>query len=364
MYQIIHTDSGRIVRHILFWLTWILSFTVIQSIGYGKTEWFVWLMYYVITLPVFMAHTYIIAYGLLPLAKKEDRYVTCILGILFLLPVFSIIELFVSNELVFRIFDPERFHEKSNMDLKNVLISGIGNHYIILVFFAIKAGRSWYTSKNRRDELLLWKMETELEIYRYRLQPGLVLSLLNDLDQINYSDPGKSPEMIVKISTFLNRFLFEWKEELIPLQLDIQITNDFLEIHKLAAGERFRSNLVASGNLKPFVIPPFLLLPFLNDAVKLIYGCNESFESNVLIRGEKGYLLYSFTFWSETAFPLKQVPEVEMIRKRLNFAYPGKYRLIVSTDENFIELSLEIFTRKRNEFQISLPMELKNRNRS
>ena len=160
--EISSTDSMRIIRHGIFWLTWILSFTVIQSLGFGKDEWFGWLMYYVITLPVFMAHTYLIAYVLLPLVRKRKRYVDCIVGIILLLPVFSVIELWVSNEWVFRIFDPEKYHRNGYFHLSNIMISGVGNHYIILVFFAIKAGRSWYSSKNRRDELLLWKMETEI----------------------------------------------------------------------------------------------------------------------------------------------------------------------------------------------------------
>ena len=54
-------------------------------------------------------------------------------------------------------------------------------------------------------------------------------------------------------------------------------------------------------------------------------------------------MLFSFTFWSEDDFILKNNNDLETIKKRLEFSFPSKYRIIESTDANFAELSLEIF---------------------
>lgn len=335
--------SKRVLLHAVFWLTWVISFTIVQSLGYGIHQYFVWLVYYVVTLPVFMVHTYLIAYVLLPLVRDRGNYFLFFLGIVIFLPVFSVIELVVSNELVFKSFDIDKSFSPGYLNLKNILVSGVGNHYIILVFFAIKAGRSWYSSQNRKDELLQLKMETELEIYHYQLQPRVVLTLMEELEEVTKHDDKKSPEMIEKISGFLSYFLFEGGEELIPLQQEVRMIGEFLEIHKYALGDRLKSNFIADGNLNPFVVPPFLLLPFLNDAIKLVYECNEPFESAVLIKGGKKKLLYSFTFWSRKEFGLKDDENMETTKKRLNYTFPGKFRLVETIDENFREISLEIF---------------------
>ncbi len=125
--------------------------------------------------------------------------------------------------------------------------------------------------------------------------------------------------MIIKISGFIYRFLFEGKEELIPLQLDIELIRDFLEIHQQAVDDRLIGNFIAEGNLKSFVVPPFLLLPFLNSAIKIVYQCNERFECNVIVKGEKKYLLYSLTFWSESEFQMNDDENIGITRKRLNY---------------------------------------------
>jgi sensor histidine kinase YesM len=323
---------------------WVISFTLIQSLGKSIHEYFVWLMYYIITLPVFIVHTYVIAYWLIPNAFFKKRYALFFLGIVILLVVFSIIELIMSNELVFKFFDPLRVFNSGYLNLKNIVISGIGNHYIILVFLAIKAGRSWYSAKNIKDELMRSNLETELEIYRYQLQPQLVLSLMEKLEQITETETEKSPEMIVKISNFLNQFLYEGSDELIPLTLEVKLIEEFLDIHNHAIGERFTNNFIVNGKLGTYIVPPLLLLPILNDAIKIVYECNESFESTVIIKGEKKYLLFSFSFWSEKEFRITANENIEITRKRLNYRFPGKFRLIENVDENFREFSIEIFS--------------------
>jgi two-component system LytT family sensor kinase len=339
----IHIDKKNILLHAAFWLTWIFSFTIIQSFGGGARVYFVWLMYYLITLPIFVVHTYILAYWLLPKTFFKGKLWLALTGSFVLLIIFSVIELIVSNELVFKIFDDSKTFEPGYLNPTNIIISGIGNHYIILVFLAIKVGQSWYTSQNRTAGLLQIKMETELEIYRYQLQPKLILTMVEELEMITEKQPDRLPEMIIKTSNFLNHFLFDVKDELIPLNLEVKLIDEFLDIHKYAIGNRLNSSLIVNGNLQAHVCPPLLLLPFINSAIKLAYNCNNSFESTVIIKAEKKYLLLTFTFWSEDDFRLINKEETEITKKRLMFSFPSKHRIIENVDANFAELSIEIF---------------------
>jgi hypothetical protein len=340
----LHINRRRIILHSAFWLAWIFSFTVIQSVGGSARQYFVWSMYYAITLPIFMAHTYIIAYWLLPNTFFKGKIGFAIGGMLVLLVVFSVIELVVSNEIVFRIFDKSRMFQPGYLNPTNIVISGIGNHYIIMVFLAIKVWQSWYYSKNQTAGLLQIKMETELEIYRYLLQPKLILSMVEVLENVAHTGPDKLPQLIIKMSGFLNSFLFEVKNELIPLGLEVKLTGEFLEIHKSAIGSRFSSNLIVNGNLQAHVCPPQLLLPSIDKALKVVYNCNKPFESTVIIKAEKKYLLFTFTFWCEKDFRLENSGDMEILKKRLNYNFPSKHRLIENTDANFFEISIEFFS--------------------
>lgn len=342
-YDKINIDKKEFLLHSIFWIIWVVAFTLIQSIGNGAHQYFVWFMYYLITLPIFITHTYLIAYCLLPRTFFKGKYIQAVAGIIILLVVFSVIELVVSNELVFRVFDPKKLFSPGYLNPVNIIISGIGNHYIILIFLAIQVGRSWYSSENRKEELLQIKLETELEIYRYQLQPRLILALVEELEISSEKFAKKLPDLIVKTSGFLSRFLFEGKEEIISLNLEVQLIGEFLDIHKYALGDRLTSNFVVNGKLQLFMVPPLLLLPFINSAIKMAYHCNNSFESTVLIKAEKKYLLFTFSFWSEDNFRIDNNENIENTKKRLKHKFPGKSRLIENVDENFVEYSLEIF---------------------
>ena len=339
----IHIDKNRILLHSAFWMSWILLFTFIQSFGGNTHQYCVWLMYYLITLPIFVVHTYLIAYWLLPKTFFKGKFLPAIAGIFLFLIIFSVLELVVSNEIVFSIFDKSKMFGKGYLNLSNIIISGIGNHYIILIFLAIKVWQSWYYSKNQTDGLLQIKMETELEIYRFQLQPKLILAMVEELETISGKEPEKLPQLIVKMSGFLNHFLFEVKDELIPLELETKLISEFIDIHKFAIGERCNFSFIVNGNLQAHVCPPLLLLPFINGALKVVYDCNNLFESTVIIKAEKKYLLFTFTFWSEHDFSLINMEDLEIIKKRLLFNFPAKHRIIENTDANFAEFSLEIF---------------------
>ena len=336
-------DKKELLLHIAFWLSWVVSFTIIQSLGTESGSFTLWLYYYLITLPVFAVHTYLIAYWLIPQTFFKGKHFQLILGLIFLLFLFSVIELVISNEFVFNSGPRQESNITDYLNVENILISGIGNHYIIIVFLAIKVGRSWHRSKNEKEELQKFNLETQTEIYRYQLQPRIIYYLMDQLEEISKTKPEKSSEMIIKISGFLNQLVYECNEELIPLDLEVKLISEFLGIHKLALDNRFQSNFEVSGNIKSHVVPPLLLLPFLENAIKIMYKCNETFESTVFIKGEKNYLLFSSTVWSENDFEIADKNDLEIIEKRLKLVYAGKHKLIENTDSNFREISIEIF---------------------
>ena len=327
----------------MFWISWIISFTIIQSLGKGFDTLYTWLMYYLITLPIFIAHTYLVGYWLLPCCFFKNRFLLFGAGVFGLLIVFSITELIVSNELVFKIFAPSMQFSPGYLNIKNILVSGIGNHYIILVFLAIKAGKSWFTAKAEKEDLLRQNLETEIEIFRYQLQPKFVLDLIEELEKVAETRPENVPDLIVKISEFMNHLLFDTHPELIPLSSEIELIDDYFQIQKEVNGNRVKTNITVSGNLSDWLIPPLIVSPFLSDISKNISEDNQDFEFNLVVKAEKKYLLFSVTFWSENEFTFTNKNLTNIIYKRLDYNFPGKYRVVENVDSNFREFSLEIY---------------------
>jgi sensor histidine kinase YesM len=337
-----HIDKQRILLHTGFWLAWVISFTLLQSLGLGREVFFLWFRYYVVTLPVFVIHTYLIAYWLIPLTFYKNRYGLLALGIIVLMILFSAIELIVSNEYVFRPFGRESAFSADYLNLKNILISGIGNHYIILVFLAIKVGKAWHQAQNMKKAEQRLNEEAELEIYHYQHQPRLMLHLMDILRDTISKSPQKAPELIIRISNFINQFLKENHSDWRPLLIETDLMERFLNINKVALNNQLKGEIKLKGNLRPFVIPPFLFLPVLEFAIKTGKMCNDLFECTVFIRGENRKLYFTVELWSENRLELPGYNDSEMLRLRLQHYFPEKFRLTEENNENFRKLQLEI----------------------
>ena len=129
----IQKTDPRLKRHLLFWATWILGFTFIKSFGMPLSVYLGWLVYYIVTLPVFVSHTYLIVYWMIPAFLKARKYVLFSLVFILLFYGFSMVELIISNEFVFKYFQTGSTSSDAYLGPGNVLINGLGNFYIVLV---------------------------------------------------------------------------------------------------------------------------------------------------------------------------------------------------------------------------------------
>jgi len=333
----------RIFSHLIFWGAWVFSFSLLQSIGSDSGGFSSWLMYYLITLPIFIAHTYLIAYWLIPSYFYKNKFAIFGIWICILLIVFSVTELVVSNEIVTRYFFTGSQPGSGYLRINNILISGLGNHYIILVFFAIKTVKVWVRAKNQKDELAQQNLETENEIFKYRLQPRLILFLIGQLENTNNTQPSQTSAMIEKIADYIHHLFSGANSELIPLNKEARLISRFLEIEEMAIGSRLKTSFDLAGNPAIKLIPPLLVFPFLSSYFKTVENYPYDFECSVLIKVEKKYLLFSLTLWSEENFRVNDDGNTLSAKKRLEYNFSGKYRIIENIETNFKEISIEIF---------------------
>ncbi len=95
-------EQKRGLRHLVFWLTWVFGFTFIKSFGEPMQVYLGWFSYYLITLPIFIAHTYLVAYLLVPYFLNKRLFPFFIVLFLGLFYGFSVLELLLSNEFIYK----------------------------------------------------------------------------------------------------------------------------------------------------------------------------------------------------------------------------------------------------------------------
>lgn len=336
-------DKKHVSNHVIFWLIWVCSFTVIQSFGYGIYFYFAWLSYYLLTLPLFVVHTYLIAYWLVPKYFFRHRYLVFSALVFILMLLASVVELVLSNELIWRLLMPGFVQSGNYLNFLNIVINGLGNEYIVLVFLSVKVVRLWYSKSGEKTELLNRKLSAEIALLQYQSYPRFVLNAMDRLELLAMARSGKTPEMIIRFSDMMNQITSLQKEKKTTLRKEIEMIGNYIEIQRASFPEGFEVNFRVTGGTGYFRIPPFLFFQLVEEGFRILDDCCEKADFSIRIHSETASALFSMHIGNEMPFRKdfdKNV--IENARKYLDYFYPENYTLKSDIERNFVKLSIEI----------------------
>lgn len=339
-----HIDPGRFLKHAIFWSLWVGGFTIIQSFGYPADSYIAWLAYYLITLPLFIAHTYLISYWLIPKYFYAHRFLVFSVWIFILLILASVGELVISNEFVWRLFKPEYIQTGNYLNGANILINGLGNEYIIVVFLSVKVVRYWNSKVSEKKELLNQKLLAEIELLHYQSYPRFVLGLINKLENLARTKSPQTSGMIIRLANLMNHMVSIKKTDKILLQKEVEMIGSYIDIHRMSFSKEFDVNFVVSGTLNMIQIPPFLFFQLVEEGFMVLNENKEKADFSILIKAECNYLLFSMTIWeTEVLYKPFSLTVIESCKKYLTCFYSDNHRFISNSELNFVEVTIEIY---------------------
>jgi len=215
-------EQNRSLRHLVFWLAWVVGFTFIKSFGESMEVYLGWFSYYLITLPIFIAHTYLVAYLLGPYFLNKRLFPLFIVLFLLLFYGFSVLELILSNEFIYRWYQTGTELSDNYLAPANVIMSGLGNLYIVLVFLAARTIKEWYYADTRSKELQHFELQQQMENAITRVQPPMLLYAIDHIDRMVAESSPDVTKAIALTSELLNEVMIYHEEK-----------------HKLFSGEIF-----------------------------------------------------------------------------------------------------------------------------
>ena len=151
----------------------------------------------------------------------------------------------------------------------------------------------------RREKILLAEAATrkaELERLKAQIHPHLLFNCLTTIHSLIRTDTTAAQSGLFSLSTLLRKSLDVAKEPMIPLRLELEIIRASLELDKMRFEEGLEWSVSADARAEDFPVPPMLLQPLIENAVK--HGVVEGFGRVSLeshIEGEDLIVLVSNT---------------------------------------------------------------------
>src|ERR1700735_1930563 len=176
--------------------------------------------------------------------------------------------------------------------------------------------------------------DAELKALKAQVNPHFLFNSLNSISALTSSDPAKAREMCILLGDFLRRTLGLGEKAAIPLEEELSLIRAFLAVEKVRFGDRIQMEENIDKDCKNLLIPPLLLQPLVENAVKHgIANLPEGGQVHLAAECENGRLSIEVknTFDPEATPSHRNGMGLANVRQRLDARYPKEASMRVNT---------------------------------
>lgn len=223
--------------------------------------------------------------------------------------------------------------------------------FLILGWFVLLSWIWYYLQTqqaegSRKADMEKLAREAELINLRQQLQPHFLFNSLNSINALISSKPEQARKMTQQLSDFLRGTLKKDEQKPVSLQEELSHLGLYLDIEKVRFGHRLNTNIEsdeASLNMK---IPPLLLQPVVENAIKFgLYDTLDPITIDIIAKadGPNLIVIVKNPFDPETAHPKKGTGfGLDFIKRRLYLLFGRRDLLHTNAAGNIFTTTIEI----------------------
>jgi hypothetical protein len=353
--------SDRISRHLLFWIGLSAYFTLLHAgnpilkpqSSYISNIPAVFVRNLMMQIPqAFCA--YAILFVSLPLFFKKGSLALPIIittGIwVASAAVSNLVTNFVTPQVVNWLL-PEKWHRSLPVQPIPNLISKLfsvnkgvftGAGFLVMLHFI----KGWYMKEQRNLQLQKENTMSQLKLLTAQVHPHFLFNTLNNIFSQTQNESPKGSKMIMELSDMLRYILTEGRKPLVPLQEELSMIKDYINLEKDRYGNKLDLHLSIPTDTGYLQIAPLLLLPFVENCFN--HGVSNSLTApwiNLKIRVSGGQLTMKLMNGKDCSQQNKQSMwgcGIKNVRKRLEHLYPEKHELQISEGPDVFVVNLRL----------------------
>ncbi|MEO6819390.1 MAG: histidine kinase [Ginsengibacter sp.] len=346
----------QILLHLLFWMiivtyfAWGFGFGVNYKAAFLNASFF---------LPGFILIVYSLVYFLIPRYLIHKKYVQFFAGLIFVLAICSAYSWLLQLKLSANSSFAGYTMTTGRTILPFIHVAGIAISINLLNY--------WYQQKQKTVEAQNERMAAELDLLKSQIHPHFLFNTLNNLYSYTLENSEKAPEIILKLSNLLRFMIYESNVAYIPLEKEISLLQQYIELEQLRYSDRLDISFTINGDLNGKQIAPLLLLPFLENAFK--HGISHQLDQcwisfDLRLSGPFLYfkLINSKDKDETSGFTEASGLGLQNVKRRLALLYPGNYKLETLEKEEIFIVNLELQIEEINDAEKMKDAKLKKIN--
>lgn len=167
------------------------------------------------------------------------------------------------------------------MIITDILTSAI---LMLLISGFIKLANSLIISQKQKKILETERLNAELNFLKLQINPHFLFNTLNSIYSQAHLRSEQTEYSILKFSQIMRYVLYDSTTEKIALSKDLEYIKNYIDLQKLRISRNVAIHFNVTGNTNNLLIPPLLLITFIENAFK--HGISYTIPSEIRINIE------------------------------------------------------------------------------
>lgn len=335
--------SQKIKLYALYWLGYILLFSMIQGLPEGdfimawRNEW------YSVLPKIFFVS--IVVELLMPRLLFRKKTALFIISYILLILLFAFLQRLIDNYIILRYY--LTFWKMEPLFSAPVFLYNVSKlQFVVTIPIAFKLFYHLAEEKNKVQTILSEKLQAELSSLRNQFHPHFLFNVLNSLYSKIVSKSDDSAEIVLKISDLLRFSIYDVNNKSISLQSEIDYLKNYISLQQLRFENQLQLSFSVYGNPEQHSIEPFLILPFIENSYKYCLDENNQGWITIAITINEDWLVVKIENSLPEHFKENSNPGIGItnVKRRLELLYPEKHVLTIKNEVSsfFVSLKLKI----------------------
>jgi LytS/YehU family sensor histidine kinase len=209
----------------------------------------------------------------------------------------------------------------------------------------VKAMKNWKLREERNLQLMREKADAQLQLLTAQIHPHFLFNTLNNIYSQTQLESPKGSEMIMELSGLLRYILYEGRNAQVPLDHELQMIVDYINLEKIRYGNSLQLHLDLPERTNHLYIAPLLLLPFVENCFK--HGASKQLHTpwidlSITVHGDTMHM--ELLNGKSAGSPRQRIGGIGIgnVMNRLRLLYPGKHELNIEESDDTFSVNLEI----------------------
>jgi len=338
-----NSKGMHIVQHVLFAL---LSFFILLNIfRTSRPPAVVDYVYTALFLATLLPAIYLHLYWLLPNLSRKNSMFYYVIPLLLVAAFFTWINMQLLDHWSVKLFPTFFF-------ISYYKWWEIALFFVVFVSITtlFKLSKSWFVVSSLQRQLLeteKQRVQAELKALKAQINPHFFFNTLNSIYSMSLDKDERLPGTVLQLSELMRYFLYESREDLVPLSKEIHVLNDYIALQKIRSDEKLKIKTEMEEDHGQQKIAPLLLIAFVENAFK--HGAKGSTGDvfiniklttaqntiNFRVENNKGVV-------DETGKDDHGGLGLDNVKRRLELIYPQRHKLLIENSDKFFLVQLQL----------------------